>query len=81
MVMEVIPDFINYFSFSNLQNLLIKSLKILLTYIGPFIILLYSVNNNNKNGLEKKQKWFFLHRRKTTKMIFFSKAVTKWLYS
>lgn len=73
MVMEVIPDFINYFSFSNLQNLLIKSLKILLTYIGPFIILLYPVNNNNKNGLEKKQKWFFLHRRKTTKMIFFPK--------
>lgn len=80
MVMEVIPDFINYFSFSNLQNLLIKSLKILLTYIGPFIILLYPVNNNNKNGLEKYKNDFFCTKEKQQKW-FFSKAVTKWLYS
>lgn len=65
--MEVIPDFINYFSFSNLQNLLIKSLKILLTYIGPFMILLYPVNNNNKNGLEKNKNDFFCTEEKQQK--------------
>lgn len=73
MVMEVIPDFINYFSFSNLQNLLIKSLKILLTYIGPFIIWLYPVNNNNKNGLKKNKNDFFCTEEKQQKWFFFPK--------
>lgn len=72
--MEVIPDFINYFSFSNLQNLLIKSLKILLTYIGPFMILLYPVNNNNKNGLEKNKNDFFCTEEKQQKWFFFQSS-------